>query len=354
MKHVFTVHSPITFLVAYSIIEHLNIQDKDALLISGNYKVPINKFRVIPSFQETHSGFIKKVKTLNVPVHFDKYIDRATEGDEFIAYVDLMSYYQKILVTHRKCKQFHFFEEGTSAYMTEDDDKDLTWEDYTGGMGYRVKYFDRDFIRTITRSIRGYNLRLISLPYHYMAYVNFPNLKFYSFSGNAFYNAPLSKKILVKPDVTKSVIIEMAGGQRLENAVIWLDGSGARFTGLNEKYYYDAIQKAINSFKKKNIITDKVYVKLRPGVKDFSKNELVKILKGNGIEVSVLPNDMIPECFFMRSINCKVIGNLTAALEYAHVFGHKVYSIYPYFEEQPTTFFDRMKGFWSNIENVNN
>jgi hypothetical protein len=45
-----------------------------------------------------------------------------------------------------------------------------------------------------------------------------------------------------------------------------------------------------------------------------------------------MPNDLILEAFFMQSNNCKIIGVLTAALEYAHVFGHEVYSIYGLFE----------------------
>jgi hypothetical protein len=43
---------------------------------------------------------------------------------------------------------------------------------------------------------------------------------------------------------------------------------------------------------------------------------------------------------------------MTSVLEYAHVFGHKTYSIYGLFEKQPPTFFDRMIGFWENIENL--
>jgi hypothetical protein len=62
-----------------------------------------------------------------------------------------------------------------------------------------------------------------------------------------------------------------------------------------------------------------------------------------------MPNDMIIEAFLIESNNCKVIGVLTSVLEYAHVFGHEVYSIYGLFEKQPPTFFDRMAGFWENI-----
>lgn len=352
MKHVFTIHSPITFLVAYSIVEHLQLNVDQVVFICSNYQPPINKFNCVPSFTEQNKGILKKLKTLNVPEHYDRYIYKIVDGKEFTAYVDLMSYYQKILVTHYKCKQFHFFEEGNSAYMAWDDDKDLTWEDYTGGMGYRVKLFDRVFFRSLVRVIRGYNLRILSLPYHYMAYVNFKYIKFFSFSANAFFNAPESKKVIVKPNPFRVEITKMAGEYALQDESIWLDGSNSRYTGLDDSYYQRAIGKAISVFKRNGVIKEKVYIKLRPGIKDVSENKLYGLLVQNHIEVEVLPDDMIIECFFMTSKNCNIIGNLTSALEYAHVFGHKSYSIYPFFEKQPPTLFDRMTGFWNNIETV--
>jgi len=348
MKHIFTVHSSITFLVAYSVIEHLQLDRQDVLLISSKYKVPIDGYRVVPSFPERYAqNTWQKIRYLNVPVHYDRYIDKITGGEPFIAYVDLMSYYQKILVTHYRCKQFHFFEEGNSAYQAYDELKDITWHERE--MPFRSK---RLSLKSMIRVVRGFNLRLLSMPYIYSAYANMEGIQFFCFSENAFYNVPERKKILLKPDESKPAIEEMAGGFALQDEVVWLDGSNARYTGLDEKYYYGAIKRGIQEFRKYGVIKDKVFVKLRPGIKDISKNNLVRILKENKIQVEVIPNNMILECFFMRSGNCKVIGTLTAALEYAYVFGHKIYSIYPFFEKQPPTFFDRMTGFWKHVEIV--
>jgi len=347
MKHIFTIHSSLTFLVSYAIIKHLKLKNEEVILISSKYEVPIDGFKVVPSFSELNTGFWKKIRTRNAPNSYDQYIDEITLGEKFIAYVDLMSYYQKILVTHKNCKYFHFMEEGNSAYQSVDDLVDITWADRH--MSYREKTFS---IKSLVRVLRGYNLRLLSLPYIYSAYTNMEAIQFYSFSKNAFFNAPLEKKVIVKPDPEDDNIAVMAGNYHLENEVVWLDGSNTRYTGLPEEMYHKAIQKGIDILKEKEIIQSKVYVKLRPGIQDYSTNKLVVILRRNGIEVEVLPNEMILECFFMLSKNCHVIGTLTAALEYAHVFGHNAYSIYGLFEKQPPTFFDRMTGFWENIENL--
>ena len=349
MKHIFTVHSSLTFLVAYATIKHLNLNKEDVLIISSNYTVPLDDFKVVPSFTEArNSTLVQKLRYFNVPKSFDNYLNTYLKGLKFTAYVDLMSYFQKILVTHNQCQEFHFIEEGNSAYQTNDDLEDITWHERQHAWRSSGVL---DF-KSIIRIFRGYNLRLLSLPYIYSAYAYMEDTKFFSFSNNAFYNTSLHKRVLVKPSVGDVNIKKLAGGHFLNEATIWLDGSNGRYTGLEESYYYDAIKKAIPLMKEKGIIQDKVYVKLRPGIKDISTNTLVSILRSKGINVDVIPNDLILEAFFMQSNNCNVIGVLTAALEYAHVFGHKAYSIYGLFEKQPPTFFDRMTGFWENIENL--
>ena len=143
--------------------------------------------------------------------------------------------------------------------------------------------------------------------------------KFFSFSNNAFYNVNTDKRVLVKLPKEDANIKKLAGGHFLNEATIWLDGSNARYTGLEESFYYDAINKAIPLLKEKGVIKDKVFVKLRPGIKDISTNKLVAILRENNIKINVMANDLILEAFLMQSKNCKIIGVLTSVLEYAHV-----------------------------------
>jgi hypothetical protein len=349
MKHVFSVHSPITFLVAYATIKHLRLKREDVLILSSSYKVLIDDYKVIPSFTEArNSTLIQKLKYFNVPKSFDTYLTPHLKGEVFTAYVDLMSYAQKILVTHKQCKEFHFIEEGNSTYQASDDLIDITWHERQDS--WRSSgILD---LKSIVRILRGYNLRLLSLPYIYSAYANMELTRFFVFSENAYYNVAPDKRVVVKPPNGDANIKKLAGGHFLNDSTIWLDGSNARYTGLEESYYYDAIKKAIPLLKEKGIIKDKVYAKLRPGIKDISTNKLVSILRENGLDVEVMPNDMIIEAFLIQSANCKIIGVMTSVLEYAHVFGHEAYSIYGLFEKQPPTFFDRMTGFWQNIENL--
>lgn len=352
MKHIFTIHSPITFLVSYAVIVHFKLKRQDVILLTrSNYKPPVEGFIVKKDLAELENSFISKLRNMNFPHAYDKYIKSICEGDNYTAYVDLMSYYQKILVTNSACKAFHFIEEGNSTYQTTDDLTDLTWSERSDN--YRFSgAFSASRLKAIVRVLRGYSLRLLSIPYHYQAYANFINLNYYCLSDNAFYNAPQAKKVILNIDSDSSDIKKMSASESLNNELIWIDGSAASFTNLPQNVYYEAIDKAVKKLIIDGKLPQHVYVKLRPGIKDSDDNYLVLCLKKNNRNVTLLPDQTVLEALFIVSSNCTVVGNLSTALEYAHVFGHKAYSIYSLFEKQPPTFFDRMDGFWKNVEKL--
>ncbi|MCH8567422.1 MAG: alpha-2,8-polysialyltransferase family protein [Balneolales bacterium] len=353
MKHVFTIHSSLTFLVAYFTARQLQLSNREVVFISSNYRAPECKYNVVESYADRYSSVWYKISNLNLLKNYDNYIEEITENSEFIAYVDLMSTYQRILITHSKCKGINFMEEGNSAYMAFDDLNDLTWEGYYRDVSFReTLFFKKSFYLSLLRILRGYNYRTLQIPYHYMAYVNFKDIKFYCISLNAFYNAPEQKKIILKPDQFDPLIGRLAKGVKLENEIIWIDGSNSRFTGLPEKYYYEATDKAL-AILKARYSPSKIYLKLRPGISDGKGVHIAEKLTEMSIKYEILPGNINLECLFIKSTNCKVVGVLTAALEYAYVFGHQAYSIYNLFEKQPPTFFDRMEGFWKNVKKLN-
>lgn len=349
MIHIFTVHSNLTFLVAYGIIEHENINAEDVVIIADRYNVPVNFFSVVPAYYEVNGSLLSnRLLNFNYPKAYDRYINEVTNGNKFIAYIDLLTYTQKVLITHRNCIKFNFFEEGNSSYQSIDDFKDVTWNERDDE--FRLNYSKLSFFKAFYKVLRGYNLRLLGLPYIYTAYTNFSDIKFYCFSYNAFFNAPPEKKILLRPQNNSSVTNTMAAGIKLNNKLIWLDGSNSKYTGLDESYYHKAIDKAIEIIKEKKLSNNnEIYLKLRPGIQHYSSNYLYKTCVDAGFDVTVLP-DLVLESLFINSKSCVVVGVLTAALEYAHIFGHNSYTIYNLFDRRPKTIFDRMSGFMDNLK----
>lgn len=354
MKHIFSVHSPITFLAAHTVIDNLNLEIKDVVILTTKYKIPINKYRVVSAYADLKSKWFQKILNLNNPLKEDDYINDVTQNEQFTAYIDLMSYSQATLVTHKKCVGFHFIEEGNSSYRKDDTLDSVTWNWYRKSYSFRIYGFKnriRNILNAIRWSIRGYSHRLLAMPYSFTSYAFFENTKFFGFSDLAYPNISQERKTLLKLLPSTSDIQELAGNVSLADAVIWVDGSSSSFTGLNEQVYFDAIEKAIA--KRKTWLQEKpVFLKLRPGTKKYSDNYLYKALVREGVQVSVLPDNLIIEAIFVNSKNCIVIGNLTSALFYAAIFGHEAYSIYHLYDVRVKTIFDEMPGYWSQVQKI--
>jgi hypothetical protein len=353
MKHLFSVHSPITFLIAHAAIEFLKLDVKDVIILSNGYKLPIDKYKNFPFFTNLSRTWTQKIKYLNAPISEDNYLNGLLEGENFIAYIDLMSYHQRIFITHSLCSGFHFIEEGNASYRDDDTLEDLTWD--KRGQPYRLYTLSQrlvEAVRAAKWAMRGYSHRLISIPYGYTNFNFFEDVRYFCFSELAFPSIDPTKKVIVPLQQSKE-LTAMAGNISLSNAVIWMDGSGKAFTQLPDEVYYRAIDRGIERLQ--GVLSGRsVYVKLRPGLTDYSTNYLYQRLKEKGLDVSVMPNNLIIECVFANSSDCIVIGNLSSALFYANIFGHHSYSIYSLFDQKVSTVFDQMSGFWSKVEQLKN
>lgn len=355
MKHLFSVHSPITFLAAHAVIEHLQLKVDDVLIMSNRYKVPLDKYQVFPFLSSIHKQWWQKLMYLNAPLNEDHYLDKLLQGDDFIAYIDLMSFNQVSFITNSACKGFHFIEEGNSSYRTGDDFSSLTWKWYKDDSNtFRIKGIKQRFAQVISAikwASRGYNHRFLSVPYSYNNFAFFEGVKFFSFSDLAYPDIPVSKKVKLSLGTHTKDIAKLAANISLDDAIIWVDGDNSRFTKLSLKVYHDAIDEAIDR-RKTELSKHQVYLKLRPGIDNYSENYLYSTLEAKGFSPQVLPNDLVLEAVFVNSSNCIVIGNLSSALFYAKIFGHRAYSIYHLYTKKVTTIFDKMPGYWSMVENI--
>ena len=354
MKHVFSVHSPITFLAAFAVINNLNIDKNDVVILSNNYKVPFDDYKVFLSYSNIQPLWWQKMININSPLNEDKYISKITENEPFIAYIDIMSYGQAILATHCSCQQINFIEEGNSSYRKGDDFDTLTWSWYRKKHKFRlVSLNDRvkAILHALKWSIRGYGHRLLAIPYSFNSYAFMDGVQFYGFSELAFPDIPNERKNTLKLSSDNASIKKLAGDISLIDTFVWIDGSNSNYTHLSDEIYYEAIDKGIEFFLEE--LRDKnVWLKFRPNDTGSKKSYLYNALVNKGVEVFVLPDNMVLECVFLNSDNCKVIGNLSSALFYAAIFGHQSYSIYSLYSQKKPTIFDKMPGYWQMVNQL--
>ncbi len=117
MKHLFIVHSNITYLVSLRVIEALGLAEEEVVFgIHRNYEVPDtrfkNKFALPPNFLVTRN-FIKNRQNIN---KWYSYIDNHVNSD-YVAYVPhTFNLGLALLVTNNRCKYFNYIEEGLASY----------------------------------------------------------------------------------------------------------------------------------------------------------------------------------------------------------------------------------------------
>ncbi len=333
--------------MAYCIILQEKLHEEDVVIISAGYTPPIIIGNSVSAYQDQETSLWKKIKNYNLAKSLDRYIDGVTNGQEFIAYIELMHAYQRILITHRNCIEFHFMEEGTATYLRPDNLEFIT--NGAKQVGFRNKDFS-DFSISLIRVLRGSNIRLLSLPYHPQAYTYFENIKFFTFSVDGYPGIIDSKRVLLSPEkLDSSKIRELTNSIDINGEHIWIEESYPWVYGVSDINYINGIQSMSHILKKAGV--ENVYLKLRPSSK--TENSLLyRTLMQCGFTVNIIQNEIIVEAIFLYSNNLKVIGLVSSLLYYSTLWNHKALSFLNLIKDRPDTVFDNLDIYWNKVERV--
>ncbi len=334
MKYIFTIHSHITFLSALAVVEYDMLDKKDVIFICSNYIPPIregSKIKLLKSLDEVESkyGFFKRIASINYNKGTDNYIDRLVHKDSFIAYIDLMSVFNRFLVTNPLCKQFHFIEEGIVNYGDFDSFRMLTMDldNFNWRLSYKKHY--KEIVQSVYRIIRGRSLRILNLPIHPNIYAFFEGVFFYGFSEYTYPNIPESKKkvisfSLVRQELETPTISE----KQMNNAYIWIGDSMCTHYKIAKNHFQEAIHQLLENI---NVTTNKsIFIKYRGTESEDEREVLESTLKKYNFKIQFLPKDTVVELVFMNFKNLTVFGNGSSLLIYAKLMGHNTHSIFPY------------------------
>ena len=109
MKHIFLVHSSITYLMSLSISQFKGLDASEVLILSDHYNsnyVPIEVIKI----EDYSLNFLQRmIARFNYPRYIDRVIAKKIGHEEFILYMHSALPIQKIFMTHPQCKEFHFF-----------------------------------------------------------------------------------------------------------------------------------------------------------------------------------------------------------------------------------------------------
>lgn len=327
MKHIFIVHSPITYLAALGVIIKEKLIEDDVLILSETFRLkyePIEildickskttKLKRILSFAQS---FFSPYKTL------DFCLGNFLKDDFFIAYIPVFHYLDRYLVTHPKCNRFNFIEEGLAAYYDY-----FTYDQHTfvtvGHWRYTKSYKGvKERISEIWRIIRGYSSKIDAIPTFYSAYAADPNILFYGFHERSHHLA-ITKKLLSFDDISSHY--KLTTSCTLDDAFIWIGDPDIYLKAENTEVFIQSISEGYIAYLKQKKIKF-TYIKFHYRDSDFIKKKTIDEFIKNGIEVEIISDSVILEIELLRSKNVTLFGFYSSLLLYGGMMGHTSYSI---------------------------
>lgn len=343
MKHLFLVHTPVTYLVSISVIKELKISKKDAIIIFHEFDdkdILENDMYTHESMKEFYKkNFFGKLyeyfRYFNIPDRMDKVIDKIVGDEKFTAYVPVLTPVHKFLITHRNCISFNFIEEGLAQYFKED-----TLE--TINPLYR-KYSWRSSITKNTKRIlnemylvlRGYNFKLSGLPFSYSCYNSFRNIIFYGLSQDSYPLINDQKKVVLSFEKKNFSGIKQKYNISLDGKIVWIGDPGVIHHGFNEKIYLQGIKEGCINFIKHKGVSD-IFIKFHRDESDNLRQVVKKLFLDNKISIQVIPDSAIMELLLFEANNVTLIGVYSSLLYYASIMGHKSFSIWEFLKEEYT------------------
>jgi len=346
MKHIFTVHSPITYFCAANVVYHERLKTEDVFFLCSGYYPDSSLGKVFPSVSDKNKTFLQKIQAFNIAKASDTYISNVCKNESFTAYIDLAHYYQKLLITHPLCEQFHFIEEGTASYLAPKDIQELTRIESKSS--FRIKDLSELF-NGLLRFLRGYNLKVLGLPYFANAFSHLENIKFYGFDEAVYPGVPIEKKNIIRPHSPKA---EKDGYKLNKGSIILIEESYFRVFAIKNESIQYCFLKSLAWIKNQKPIPEKVFIKLRPAQEATSSMWSV-YLKQEGVNYEILDSNVVLEELLNRSESCIVLGTVSSLLFYANIFGHDAYSNYDLIPNRPKTSFEYADFFWGKVKKIN-
>jgi len=308
MKHVFLVHTHITYIVAQSIIEALSLKKENIFFIcTRNYKIDFDdQINLNAEFEllnnTNYSNFFLKW-------HLIKKIDRKLNS----AGIDLYHIYLphiahplfQILGSNKKCCKINIMEEGSNclSYRLYNPPVNLKKRLITLMLNKSGLWGKNRYFRVSSNSeLKYFDKKILPI--------------FYGISPRSFENVIGYEKRIVSIYQENEVISK----QIPDNVNVLLLESIIEQDNLSSALFFDSIE-----FIAKKINNEEVYLKFHPYQNANNRERVIGILEKYS-NVNLIADDVVMEKVFLYAKNLKVYGFTTSLLFYAKSFGHTAFS----------------------------
>jgi hypothetical protein len=361
VKHIFLVHTPITYLVSISVIKELKLSKEDAFIIFHEF----NDEAILENDMYTSARiegvnekkFFRKLyeffRYFDIAGHIDKLIDTVVATEKFIAYVPVFTPIHKLLITHPNCISFNFIEEGLAHYFKEDTLETLN--PLYRKFSWRSSIFKnpKRVLNEMYLVLRGYNFKLLGLPFSYSCYGSLKNVVFYGLTHDSYPLISNQKKVIISLEEKNFNFIRQRYTISLNDKFVWIGDPGVIHHGFSSKIYLRGIQEGcINFIKGKGV--KNIYIKFHRDEPDNLREAIKKLFRDNEISIHVIPDSTMMELLLFEAKNVTLIGVYSSLLYYASIMRHKSFSIYNFLQEEYTNVRKRdFTFYWNKVELIN-
>lgn len=345
MKHIFVVHSHITYLAALGVIEHEGLSLSDCALISPTYRrtepIEVHLMPYLSGLRANHfslRAYFQPIKCI------DRAIKKLTNEEEYTLYFSVTLPLVRVLMTNARCKDFHILEEGISAYVA--------WFDLATMTTYGNGAFRSRGILSRLRDaklpiLRGYTSRLQALPIFYNAYQH-TDRKFYGFSDLSYVQLAIGHKVKLSFEQIGNRF-NFARQTDLSNSVVWL-GDCVDSSQSDSTKYFEALEQGFIRHVLQPSSIDKVFVKFHYRESAASRSATLELFHRHGIQLEVVSHSVIMEIELLTSTDVKLYGTYSSLLLYAAFIGHRAYSVDRFYTEGILD--KRVWPFWKYVEKI--
>jgi Alpha-2,8-polysialyltransferase (POLYST) len=315
MKHLFFVHSSITFLMAKQIIKEEELDKKDCILIFDRIKPFENEdliqtvfpFETFPNdfFKVQLNSFLARKNVIKL----NQYLSEVAHNQRFVFYAPkAQANYFYLTINHPNCDSYFFMEEGSGVYSF------ANWHNPKKEIWLRQKFYDLNFFGKVPAVKHFYD-------------GNHPKYKgVYCLHETAFKGFE-NKRILNLPFEIKQTLASF------ETVLVF--SCEIEFGFMNADTYRYSINKLIAYLIKNNI--QKAHYKLHPGQKkDVSIALINEIIAENASKIQLieLEQHVILEEIAVSSPNVSFYICTSSIGLYATLANKKVYSYINFVREK--------------------
>lgn len=315
MKHVFYIHSHLTFYCSQNVQKHLAIGPEEVrYILARNYSNAFHSDIKAVDFSELQDKYntIMNPKELKENLKIvDNKIEHLTDDLNYVLYTSTLSHpLKQIVATHPNCKSVEIIEEGISSYMNE--------PSFYASFDNQFSFL-RHFWLEIVKPFFGYPLRISGMsPFNTNRFTNHHYFGFYE----GVYPYANKKKIRLLPDI------------RIENIPTEFKLKGEKVL------FFDAVmveQKKIctpaeylRNFDQCITMLDvtgkRLFAKFHPSQDQEIIESIKAQFKKSNCEVILIPDEIPAEQILTQSTDLKVFGWFSTLLFYAFKMGHETIS----------------------------